>query len=92
LAERPVLGIDLGKIIRSAAGMSADGHGVFRRRVSRDGILVPLSKLPPCAAAMNRAWDAWVDRDHPPARATIEGKLVNPAWTVEIIVTAALPG
>lgn len=43
------------------------------------------------APAMNRAWDAWVDRAHPPARATIEGKLVNPAWLVEIIVTAALP-
>jgi enamine deaminase RidA (YjgF/YER057c/UK114 family) len=41
-------------------------------------------------AAMNEAWDAWVDRDNPPARATIEGKLVNPAWKVEIIVTAAL--
>jgi enamine deaminase RidA (YjgF/YER057c/UK114 family) len=44
------------------------------------------------APAMNRAWDAWVDRDHPPARATIEGKLVVPTWKVEIIVTAALPG
>lgn len=43
------------------------------------------------AAAMNRAWDAWVDPANPPARATIEGKLVNPAWKVEIIVTAALP-
>lgn len=43
------------------------------------------------AAAMNRAWDAWVDPAHPPARATIEGKLVDPAWRVEIVVTAALP-
>ena len=43
------------------------------------------------APAMNRAWDAWVDKANPPARATIEGKLVNPAWCVEIIVTAALP-
>lgn len=41
--------------------------------------------------AMNRAWDAWVDKANPPARATIEGKLFNPAWRVEIIVTAALP-
>jgi enamine deaminase RidA (YjgF/YER057c/UK114 family) len=41
--------------------------------------------------AMNRAWDAWVDKSNPPARATIEGKLFNPAWRVEIIVTAALP-
>ncbi len=42
------------------------------------------------AAAMNEAWDAWGDRENPPARATIEGKLVNPSWKVEIIVTAAL--
>lgn len=44
------------------------------------------------APAMNRAWDDWVDKENPPARATIEGRLVNPAWAVEIIVTAALPG
>ncbi len=43
------------------------------------------------AAAMNKAWDAWVDKANPPPRATIEGKLVNPAWKVEIIVTAVLP-
>lgn len=42
------------------------------------------------APAMNTAWDAWVDRENPPARATIEGKLVNPLWKVEIIVTAAV--
>jgi len=42
------------------------------------------------AAAMNAAWDAWVDPDHPPARATIEGKLVDPRWKVEIIVSAAV--
>lgn len=43
------------------------------------------------APAMNRAWDRWVDRANPPARATIEGKLVNPAWKIEIIATAVLP-
>jgi enamine deaminase RidA (YjgF/YER057c/UK114 family) len=42
------------------------------------------------AAAMNAAWDAWVDPAHPPARATIEGKLVDPRWKVEIIVSAAV--
>lgn len=44
------------------------------------------------APAMNEAWDAWADPAHPPARATIEGKLVNPGWKVEIIVTAARRG
>jgi len=42
------------------------------------------------APAMNAAWDAWVDPAHPPARATIEGKLVDPRWKVEIVVTAAV--
>jgi hypothetical protein len=45
-------GIDLGQTSRSVAGMSADGHGVFRRRVARDGILALLTGLSPCAVAM----------------------------------------
>jgi enamine deaminase RidA (YjgF/YER057c/UK114 family) len=41
-------------------------------------------------AAMNRAWDAWLDRANPPARATVEAKLVDPRWRVEITGIAAL--
>lgn len=41
--------------------------------------------------AMNRAWDSWMDRRHKPARMTIEARLANPAWRVEITGTAALP-
>ena len=33
---------------------------------------------------MNRAWDAWLDRANAPARATVEAKLVDPRWKVEI--------
>jgi enamine deaminase RidA (YjgF/YER057c/UK114 family) len=40
---------------------------------------------------MNRAWDAWMDESNLPARATIEAKLANPAWLVEITGIAALP-
>lgn len=40
-------------------------------------------------AEMNAAWDAWVDRSHPPARATVEARLVAPEYLVEIAVTAA---
>jgi len=40
---------------------------------------------------MNRAWDAWLDRSNPPARATVEAKLVDPRWAVEITAIAALP-
>jgi enamine deaminase RidA (YjgF/YER057c/UK114 family) len=41
--------------------------------------------------AMNRAWDAWLDRGHKPARATVQAKLADPAWRVEITGIAALP-
>lgn len=41
-------------------------------------------------AGMNRAWDAWVVPGQAPARATVEARLANPAWKVEIVVTAAL--
>ncbi len=39
---------------------------------------------------MNRAWDAWVVPGNAPARATVEARLANPAWKVEVVVTAAL--
>ncbi len=41
-------------------------------------------------AGMNAAWDAWVAPGNPPARATIEAKLANPAYKVEIMCVAAL--
>ena len=40
--------------------------------------------------AMNAAWDAWVAPGHVPARATVEAKLANPAWKVEIKIVAAV--
>ena len=42
-------------------------------------------------AGMNRAWDAWLDRSHKPARATVQVQLADPSWRVEITGTAALP-
>lgn len=41
-------------------------------------------------AAMNKAWDQWIPRDHTPARATVEAKLATPAHLVEIKIVAAL--
>lgn len=41
--------------------------------------------------AMNRAWDAWLDRANPPARATVQARLADPAWRVEMTAVAALP-
>ncbi|WP_218511911.1 RidA family protein [Variovorax sp. dw_308] len=40
--------------------------------------------------AMNIVWDAWVAADNAPPRATVEAKLGNPAWKIEIVLTAAL--
>ncbi len=43
------------------------------------------------AAAMNRAWDKWLDTCQKPARMTIQAPLVDPSWRVEITGIAALP-
>jgi len=40
---------------------------------------------------MNRAWDAWIDREHLPARATVEAKLADPSWRIEVTGVAAIP-
>jgi enamine deaminase RidA (YjgF/YER057c/UK114 family) len=40
-------------------------------------------------AEMNKAWGEWVPKGQAPARATIEAKLADPQWKVEIVVTAA---
>lgn len=41
-------------------------------------------------ADMNRAWDEWVSRTAAPPRATVEARLANPNYKVEIVVTAAV--
>ena len=38
---------------------------------------------------MNAAWDAWVDPNGKPARATVESRLANPKYLVEIAGIAA---
>ena len=40
-------------------------------------------------AEMNSVWDPWVSRENPPCRACVESRLATPAYTVEIMVTAA---
>src|SRR6195256_3660634 len=40
-------------------------------------------------AEMNAVWDGWVSAGNTPARATVEAKLANPQYNVEIMVTAA---
>lgn len=39
---------------------------------------------------MNKAWKEWVAQGNAPARATVEAKLADPKWKVEIMMTAAI--
>ena len=41
-------------------------------------------------AAMNAVWDAWVVPGAAPPRATVQAALANPAYRIEIVVTAAV--
>lgn len=40
-------------------------------------------------AEMNQVWDAWVAPGDTPPRATVEARLANPDWLIEVLVTAA---
>lgn len=39
---------------------------------------------------MNAVWDQWVVAGQTPVRATVEAKLADPDWKIEIMVEAAL--
>ena len=39
---------------------------------------------------MNAVWDAWVSPGNTPARATVEARLANPKYLVEIMMIAAV--
>lgn len=40
--------------------------------------------------AMNEVWDAWVSPGTAPPRATVQAALADPAWRIEVVVTAAV--
>ena len=41
-------------------------------------------------AAMNAVWDAWVVPGSAPPRATVQAQLADPAYLIEVVVTAAV--
>lgn len=43
-------------------------------------------------AQMNAVWDAWIDPEHPPARACGEVRLASPEYRVEALIVAAQRG
>jgi enamine deaminase RidA (YjgF/YER057c/UK114 family) len=40
-------------------------------------------------SGMNKVWEAWVAPGQAPCRATVQSRLAQDAWRVEIVVTAA---
>jgi len=74
-------------ILRQIDALLAAAGTDRRRLVSVTVVLADIRDAP----AMNRAWDRWLDPDAKPARMTIEGRLVDPAWRVEITGVAVLP-
>jgi len=38
---------------------------------------------------VNSVWDAWVDKEHAPARSTGQARMAKPGMLVELIITAA---
>ena len=39
--------------------------------------------------AMNEVWDAWIPAGNTPPRATVQAKMANAAYKIEVVVTAA---
>ena len=74
-------------ILRQIDRLLADAGTDKQHLLSMQVVLADLKDFP----AMNRAWDAWLDTAHKPARMTIEARLADPAYRVEITGTAALP-
>ncbi|MBR0670632.1 RidA family protein [Neoroseomonas soli] len=74
-------------ILRQIDALLAEAGTDKRSLVSVTVVLTDIGD----AAAMNRAWDAWLDPAHKPARMTIQAPLVDPAWKVEITGVALAP-
>jgi enamine deaminase RidA (YjgF/YER057c/UK114 family) len=74
-------------ILRQIDALLAEAGTDKSRLLSATVVLADIAD----AAAMNRAWDRWLDPAAKPARMTIEARLVDPRWRVEITGVAALP-
>ena len=60
------------------------------------GVVYLAGMVPECEATdireigvMNEVWDAWVVPGTAPPRATVQAALADPAWKIEVVVTAA---
>lgn len=75
-------------ILRQIDALLAEAGTDKRALLSITCVLADIRDAP----AMNRAWDAWLDRGAKPARMTIQAPLVDPAWKIEITGVALAPG
>lgn len=74
-------------ILRQIDALLAAAGTDKRALLSVTVVLADIADTP----AMNRAWDAWLDPAHKPARMTVQAPLVDPAWKVEITGVALAP-
>ena len=73
-------------ILRQIDALLTEAGTDKTRLLSMQVVLADLADF----AAMNRAWDAWLDVAHKPARMTIQAGLADPSWRVEMTGIAAL--
>jgi enamine deaminase RidA (YjgF/YER057c/UK114 family) len=74
-------------ILRQIDALLAEAGTDKRALLSVTVVLADIADAP----LMNRAWDAWLDPGHKPARMTIQAALVDPQWRVEITGVALAP-
>lgn len=74
-------------ILRQIDALLAEAGTDKSRLLSVQIFITDMSRI----GEMNRAWDAWLDPNAKPARATVEAKLADPGWLLEMTGVAALP-
>jgi enamine deaminase RidA (YjgF/YER057c/UK114 family) len=72
----------LAQVDRRLAESGSDRSRILRARI----FLADIRDID----AMNTVWDAWVTPGSAPPRATVQAALADPAWRIEIVVTAAV--
>ena len=72
----------LGQIARRLSEAGSDKTRILRTQI----YLKDIADI----GAMNEVWDAWVVAGSAPPRATVQAALANPAYLIEVVVTAAV--
>lgn len=82
-----------GDIAAQTASLLAGVDGLLAQAGSDKGRLLMVTVYLADMAdydGMNAVWDAWVPEGCAPTRACVQARLANPAWRVEMAVTAAI--